>query len=211
MADHRVDPRRPSRRSPSGRHGSDIASDIGRRAAIAAGAAGGLAALSGCLNTFAHVSDDDDEAGEGALGQPADAIEVRIADMPTPGFEPPVAHVDVGGTVRWITDGYYHTVSAYHPDVHGPRRVPEGVDPFDSGPLREGEEFAWTFEREGVYDYADAVTLCATHEALGAVGRIVVGWPDVDGEPALDHDVTALPGEAAAVMRAANEETRSVL
>ena len=209
MPDHSVDPRRPSSPSPSGRHGSETASSVGRREAIAVGVAGGLAALSGCLNTLAHVGDD--EVGEGALGQPAEAIDVRIEDMPTPGFEPTVVHVDVGGTVRWITDGYYHTVSAYHPDAHGPLRVPEGIDPFDSGPLREGEEFEWTFEREGVYDYADAVTLCATHEALGAVGRIVVGWPDVDGEPALEHDVTALPGEATAVMRAANEETRPVL
>ena len=209
MTDHSADGRLPSRASSSDRSPASPTS-VGRREAIAVGVAGGLAALSGCLNTLAHVGDADEES-EGTLGQPVNAIDVRIEDMPTPGFEPPVVHVDVGGTVRWLTDGYYHTVSAYHPDVHGPLRMPEGIDPFDSGPLREGDEFEWTFEHEGVYDYVDAVTLCATHEALGAVGRVVVGWPDVDGEPALEHDVTSLPGEATTVMRAANEETRPAL
>lgn len=189
-----------------------------RRRAIALGATSGVAVLAGCLETLEHATDgsleddeEDEPTGSGELGSPSDHVVVTVTDMPNPSFEPPVVHVKPGGTVRWLVEGRYHTVTAYHPETYGPLRCPEGVDPFDSGLLRADREFEWRFEEEGVYDYADTRALCATHEALGAVGRVVVGWPDPDGQPALEHDVTELQGRATTVMREIDEETRSVL
>ena len=180
-----------------------------RRRAIALGAASGIAAVAGCLGAF--ESDADGTEGSGALGDPSTRVDVTVTDIPNPSFEPPVVHVEPGGTVRWLVEGQHHTVTAYHPETYGPLRCPEGVEPFDSGLLRSNREFEWTFEEEGIYDYVDTRSLCAPHEALGAVGRVVVGWPDPDGQPALEHDENELRGRAVTVMGEVNEETRAVL
>ena len=184
-----------------------------RRRAIVLGASGGLAATAGCLNTLEQLGDgeDADRSGDGSPGAPADEVVVTVTDMPNPSFEAPVVHVKPGGTVRWDVEGRRHTVTAYHPDTYGPLRCPEDAEPFDSGLLRSDREFGWAFEQEGIYDYVDTRTLCATHEALGAVGRVVVGWPDPDDEPACTHDETELDGRATTVMREVNQETRAVL
>ena len=181
-----------------------------RRNAIALGASGCLAAVAGCLGAFEELGGDDAD-GDGTLGDPANEVEVRVTDMPNPSFEPPIVHVHPGGTVRWLVEGRRHTVTSYHPDTYGPQRWPDGAETFHSGLLRSDREFEWTFEEEGVYDYVDTRALCATHEALGAVGRVVVGWPDPEGQPALEHDVTELQGRATTIMRELNEETRAVL
>lgn len=184
-----------------------------RRRAIQLGAATAVAGLAGCLGLpdDPGASEDEDATGDGSLGDPAESVEVVVTDMPNPSFEPPAVHVAVGGTVTWTVEGQYHTVTSYHPDTYGPRRWPEDAEPFRSGILRRHGEFEWTFDREGVYDYVDTRSLCAPHEALGAVGRVVVGWPDLDDEPAMTHDEAELQGRATTVMRELNEETRAAL
>lgn len=177
-----------------------------RRRAIQLGAASGLAVVAGCLGAVGL-----DRDGDGTLGDPTSEIEVAVTDMPNPSFEPALVHVKPGGTVRWNIEGRYHTVTSYHPDAYGPLRMPEDAEPFNSGILRQNQQFVWTFEQEGIYDYVDTRTLCATHEALGAVGRVVVGWPDTDGQPALEHDVNELHSRATTIMRDLNEETRAEL
>ena len=171
-----------------------------------------IATLAGCLGDDADEPPAaEDPAGSGELGEPTTAVEVSITDMPSPEFVPGIVHLEPGGTVRWVVEGRRHEISAYHPDAYGPQRIPDGAEPWESGLLRESGEFEWTFEAEGIYDYTDTRVLCATHEALGAVGRVVVGWPDPDDEPALDGSTAQLPGRASTVMAEYDERTRELL
>lgn len=115
-------------------------------------------------------------------------------------FEPRLVYVEVGETVRWTLEHGAHTTTAYHPANDKPRRIPHDADPWDSGLLRRpGSTFERTFESEGVYDYA-----CAAHEAMGMVGRIVVGDPDFDRQPGLAAPQESLPPEAQWVIRQLN-------
>lgn len=181
-----------------------------RRRAIVLAATSGVAGVAGCVGTLDELSGADDP-GDGSLGSPASEVEISIVSQPTPAFEPNLVHVEVGGTVRWSVDGHRHDVTAYHPDAYGPQRIPDGAEPFMSGTLGGQSEFEWTFETEGIYDYVDTRALCATHEALGAVGRIIVGWPDLEGQPAIEHDTDELSGRATTVMDEIDERTRDVL
>lgn len=179
--------------------------DHDRRAVLSTIAGAAALPVAGCLS----AGTDD---GSGELGDPADGAAVDVLGLPNPSFEPGLVHVRPGTTVEWtVRSDVTHTVTAYHPDRHEPRRIPDGAQPWDSGRLHGGETFEWTFEREGVYDYADTYTLCARHEAIGAVGRVVVGWPDPDEEVALQSDPAELPGRATTVARRYDEATRAVL
>ena len=182
-----------------------------RRSTLALAGATGAAVLAGCLDTFGDAVGSDENTGDGTPGNPATSVEVRVLDMPNPAFDPPVVHVQPVGTVQWAVEGNFHTVTSYHPDTYGPRRWPESEEPFNSGILRSGGDFEWTFESEGIYDYVDTRTLCAPHETLGAVGRVIVGWPDPDQEPACLHDEDELTGRATQVMRELDEQTREAL
>ena len=191
---------------------------ITRRHALRFVGAATVTALAGCLESGgegggpAEAGDEStDPDGTGELGDPAMDVDVAVVSIPNVAFEPGIVHVAPGGTVRWVVEGHRHDVTAYHPDTYGSQRIPDDVEPWESGLLRGGREFEVTFDEDGVYDYVDTRALCATHEALGGVGRVVVGWPDSDGQPALEHDVTELPGRAETLMRGYNEETRAVL
>ena len=96
-------------------------------------------------------------------------------------FDPIGLYVEPGATVRWIVRENVHTATAYHPrnDNH-PLRIPESAVPWDSGFLvNPGDHFDVTLTVPGVYDY-----YCMPHEAVGMVGRIVVGQPrGLDAEP----------------------------
>ena len=96
-------------------------------------------------------------------------------------FDPIGLYVEPGATVRWIVRENVHTATAYHPrnDDH-PLRIPERAEPWDSGFLvHPGDHFDVTLTVPGVYDY-----YCMPHEAVGMVGRIVVGQPrGLDAEP----------------------------
>ena len=73
-------------------------------------------------------------------------------------FTPALAKVPVGATVVWIHDG-----GAPH-DVQG--------DGFSSGPaggLREGDEYEFTFDEAGTFEYH-----CIIHQGSGMKGKIVV-------------------------------------
>ena len=176
--------------------------------------AGGVVAtaLAGCLESLEKGGGEPAEPdGTGELGDPSTTVDVSVASVPRIAFEPGIVHVAPGGTVRWVVEGHRHTVTAYHPDTYGPQRIPDGAEPWKSGLLRGGREFEVSFDEEGVYDYVDTRALCATHETLGGVGRVVVGWPDPDSQPALTHDASELPGRAASLMDGYNEKTRAVL
>lgn len=88
-------------------------------------------------------------------------------------FLPDRLTIKPGETVTWVLQSGGHTVTAYHPKNHSAyrSRIPADAEPWDSGLLTEkGVTFAWTFTREGVYNY-----FCRPHESVGMVGAIVVG------------------------------------
>ncbi|EMA37841.1 cupredoxin domain-containing protein [Halobiforma nitratireducens] len=178
-----------------------------------------LAGLAGCLEGDGSADGSGDgnataeelTPGDGELGDPDPLVEVDVVWLPSPAFEPGLVHVEPGGAVRWVVEGHRHDVTAYHPETYGPLRMPDDVEPWESDLLREGREFEHTFQEAGIYDYADTRALCGTHESLGAVGRVVVGWPDIEDEPAIAHDADSLPGRAGTVMNEYDERTRTVL
>ena len=99
-------------------------------------------------------------------------------------FDPIGLYVEPGATVRWIVRENVHTATAYHPrnDNH-PLRIPERAEPWDSGFLvHPGDHFEVTLTVPGVYDY-----YCMPHEAVGMVGRIVVGQPLGPGAEPFDY------------------------
>lgn len=112
-----------------------------------------------------------------AFGQEGDGEVVEVR-MVTEGssfyFDPIGLLVEPGTTVRFINESGQHTATAYCEENGKANRIPEGADCWDSGMLvEEGATFEVTLTEEGVYDY-----FCLPHEAMGMVGRIIVGSPD---------------------------------
>ncbi|MEY7850447.1 plastocyanin/azurin family copper-binding protein [Natrarchaeobius sp. A-rgal3] len=143
------------------------------------------------------------------LGEPEPFVGVELVDDADRGYlHPPVVHAVVGGTVEWTAAGGTHDVTALHPSTHGSqRRIPEAAEPWSSGVLTaEGEPFDQGFDVEGVYDY-----VCAVHESRGAVGSVVVGWPDPDDQPGLEAPAKAYPDVTADGIERTNERVRDVL
>lgn len=104
-------------------------------------------------------------------------------------FLPDRLKIQPGETVMWALQSGGHTVTAYHPKNHSAyqSRIPVEAEPWDSELLVErSATFAWTFTKEGVYNY-----FCRPHESVGMVGAIVVGRP-LDG-PGLALPQAGLP------------------
>jgi plastocyanin len=72
-------------------------------------------------------------------------------------YNPNLIEIKVGDTVTWInSDSSPHTVTSSSNDSN-----------FDSGVLRTGEAFSFTFDKEGQYSY-----FCTLHPSM--VGTVVV-------------------------------------
>jgi plastocyanin len=72
-------------------------------------------------------------------------------------YNPNLIEIKVGDTVTWINnDSSPHTVTSSSNDSN-----------FDSGVLRTGEAFSFTFDKEGQYSY-----FCTLHPSM--VGTVVV-------------------------------------
>lgn len=174
--------------------------------AAAAGAAG--TAVAGCLGLVTESDEIGDDDASGEPGDPTAYATIDIRAKPYFQFEPNLVHLKPGGTVTWdVVDDFRHAVASYHPETHRHQRVPDDTEPWHSGLLRDGS----TFEHEGIYDYVDTRSLCSSHEAIGGVGRVIVGWPDIASEPAYQHDVEVLPGRAETVFAEINERTAKLL
>jgi len=124
--------------------------------------------------------------GAPAVVRAAATVEVAMrsdADGADVWFDPIGVRLAPGDTVRWMVHQSAHTTSAYHPaNANHPLRIPETARPWDSGLLVEyGRQFEVTLTEEGVYDY-----FCAPFEAIGMVGRIVVGRPGGPGARPFD-------------------------
>ena len=88
-------------------------------------------------------------------------------------YDPVGLYIEPGDTVRWQALRWTPTVTAFHPDIDNHElRIPEGAEPFDSGMLATMQTWEWTFNVEGTYDYYSKY-----QEAVGLIGRIVVGSP----------------------------------
>ncbi|WP_255170335.1 cupredoxin domain-containing protein [Natrononativus amylolyticus] len=157
--------------------------------------------LAGCIG-------EDPGADDPYLGDPEPYVEVRLEGPGTDAsVDPPVVHLVDGGTVEWVADGETHDATAYHPDTHGDQqRIPDGADPWESGPLSSEDSFDLVLDVEGVYDY-----VCTRHEGDGMVGSIVVGWPDPNEALALEPPDDDRPEAAIAALEERNERVRSML
>ena len=199
---------------------------MNRRTVLAttAGAVGAVTGIAGC--TSGRNGQNYEGDGTGDLGDPTAHRAVLLTGRPTYGFartyaslsfEPKIVHLVPGGTVRWQIDGHdeikdhQHSITGYHPDTYGPQRVPDGAEPWKSGLLVAGDTYEHTFDQEGIHDYLDDRQLCISHETLGAVGRVVVGWPVLGSEPAYRHNVGRLPGNAETTLAEIDQRTEEAL
>jgi plastocyanin len=211
--------------------------DTTRRAVLAGGALSLGTILAGCSTaesareTTANPTGTDGRAtadsGSATASGPQTAesglsirAEVAMESMPMIKFDPRVVHIAVGGTVVWRLDSGSHDTTAYHPDVKAPRRqdgpvatrIPEGTEPWGSEVLSHvGATFEWTFEEPGVYDYVDTEAVCTEHAMVGNMGRVIVGWPDPAGQPALEPPQEVLPELIRQKIQEVNPLTRELL
>jgi plastocyanin len=101
----------------------------------------------------------------------APALVIKMTDKP-PMYEPTKATVKVGDTVEWVNDAKtLHSVTADPDSAQKPGDVvlPPGAKPFDSGFMKPGDTFDYTFTVAGTYKY-----LCLPHEKDGMIGYVTV-------------------------------------
>lgn len=105
-------------------------------------------------------------------------------------FEPTGLSVDPGDVVQFTFLSPDHTVTAFHPDIGLPPRVPQEVEPFSSPVMGPGAVWLYRFEHEGVYDL-----YCAPHLDFGMVMRVVVGDLAEADLPEYARTVETLPSK----------------
>lgn len=149
------------------------------------------------------------EAVHRIAGEPVEeaTVEMTMLSENEPVFAPEIIWVKPGGSVTWKNvDEDKHTATAYVPANDKPQRIPEGATAWDSGLLETGETFTHTFETEGVYDYH-----CIPHEQLGQVGTVIVGQPDLTGQPAMAPLQDSIPDKARTKLGNLHEKIESHL
>lgn len=148
------------------------------------------------------------DAHEHTIGEPVEEIEIElITNGEGQHFLPHMVHIKKGGKVTWKLKSGSHDTTAYHPDNDKPLRMPEKATPWASELMtEEGDTFEKTFDVEGVYDY-----LCTPHEAMGMVGRVIVGEPDMHEQKALEAPHDSMPGEAKEIIKEFNTRTEDKL
>lgn len=88
-------------------------------------------------------------------------------------FVPAEIRIKVGDTVEWRNvQSIPHTVTATPKRAAKSRNVelPDGAEPIDSGWVRGGQSFRYTFRKPGVYRY-----VCLPHERAKMLGTVIVG------------------------------------
>lgn len=87
-------------------------------------------------------------------------------------FVPAALTIKVGQTVTWRnTSAFVHTATDDPAKAVDPAHanLPEGTDPWDSGPLQGGQSWSHRFDAAGEYRY-----FCLPHELGGMVATITV-------------------------------------
>ncbi|TVR54656.1 MAG: hypothetical protein EA426_16730 [Spirochaetaceae bacterium] len=106
-------------------------------------------------------------------------------------------HVEPGTTIRFVNATGMHSATTYHPDNGRDLRIPPDAESWDSGLItRRNSTFEVTLTVEGVYDY-----YCVPHEAMGHVGRIIVGDPDASPASPTDGLMAAVRNALPSVER----------
>lgn len=103
-----------------------------------------------------------------AQGAPAAIVEMTDALA----FQPQSITVRVGDTVEWRSVGRHaHTITTDARRVDGPSlvEIPQGAEPFHSGPVSTRDVFRHTFTVPGRYVY-----VCVPHEGEGMIGEVIV-------------------------------------
>jgi plastocyanin len=106
-----------------------------------------------------------------ALAYAAPAATVKMTDKP-PMYQPMKVAIKVGDTVEWVNNAEtLHSVTTDPDSAQKPSDVssPPGAKPFDSGFMKPGMTFDYTFTVPGTYKY-----LCLPHEKDGMIGYVVV-------------------------------------
>jgi plastocyanin len=105
---------------------------------------------------------------------PREAVVVEMTNALR--YVPSAIKIAVGQTVKWRNVSHFtHTVTCDPSLASDPRDVqlPEGAEPFNSGVMRPGAAFGYTFKTPGLYRY-----FCIPHEYAGMVGTVeVIGQP----------------------------------
>ena len=99
------------------------------------------------------------------------AVVVKMTDKP-PMYMPMKVAIKVGQTVEWVNNAQtLHGVTTDPDSAQKPGDVasPPGAKPIDSGFMKPGSTFDYTFTVPGTYKY-----LCLPHEKDGMVGYVVV-------------------------------------
>lgn len=110
----------------------------------------------------AGYQQSDNEAEEN--GEAVETTNVIMEDIQ---FKPATIQVSVGDTVTWTNeDSATHTVT--------------GQD-FDSGNMDQGENFTYTFDETGTYDYE-----CTIHPSM--TGTVIVGENVTDSDTEDDEN-----------------------
>ena len=110
-------------------------------------------------------------SGDRSKGTPASARSGSEVVMRLIAFKPARLEVPVGADVTWKQqDAGFHTVTSgtVRKDPSGSVEV-RPDDAFDSGRIAKGDDFTFTFEDTGTYDY-----FCQVHPAT-MTGRVAVG------------------------------------
>jgi plastocyanin len=106
-----------------------------------------------------------------AFALAAPAVVVKMTDKP-PMYQPLKVTVKVGQSVEWINNAQtLHSVTTDPDSAQKPTDVssPPGAKPFDSGFMKPGATFDYTFTVPGIYKY-----LCLPHEKDGMIGWVIV-------------------------------------
>ena len=107
-------------------------------------------------------------------GRDTDQVYVRILGN---SYSPKVVQVTPGTTVTWINEDVFSYLAGEFSGIHNVVSVGEPPERFVSQMMAHGEEFSFTFELEGEYDY-----ICTPHPYME--GRVIVKeepLPDLEG------------------------------
>jgi plastocyanin len=107
----------------------------------------------------------------GASAADKPVVVIKMTDKP-PVYIPAKVTIKVGQTVEWVNNAAtLHDVNADASSVQNTKDVsiPPGAKAFDSGFMRPGMTFDYTFTVPGTYRYT-----CVPHEKDGMNGTVVV-------------------------------------
>jgi len=115
--------------------------------------------LAGCSSSSGTDTNNNNDDPPNNGGGDASGQEVEMVGT---SFSPGTIEVEVGTTVTWVNSS-----SVIHTVTSGSNGESDGT--FDSGNVAPGEEFSYTFNEVGEFDY-----FCIPHYSGGMAGTVTV-------------------------------------